>query len=385
MNHRENRSLLKPCGGLAIRLSKEKESLTGRELTRALFTRMFISLVLFTIILGTAFLIATFIITRFTWYKGDPLYEILHQIDLNKIPILLTCWIIGFMFIFFFHWKKTLQYIDTIVDASNQLVQVNDNLIQLPVELKQIENQMNQVKQEANRNAQLAKEAEQRKNDLIVYLAHDLKTPLTSVIGYLTLLRDEKEISEKLRDKYLAIALEKSERLEELINEFFEITRFNLSQIVLEKSRVNVTRMLEQISFEFEPMFAEKNLKCNLELKSDIELICDVDKMERVFDNLIRNAIHYSYENGTIKIEAIIKENGVEISFENEGNTIPKEKQSRIFEQFFRLDASRGTKSGGAGLGLAIAKEIVERHDGTISVFSENEVIRFQVFLPQAS
>ncbi|MFD2046601.1 sensor histidine kinase [Ornithinibacillus salinisoli] len=366
-------------------MSKEKNSPSGRELTKVIFTRMFISLVLFTVILGIVFLTATYIITRFTWYEGDFLYGILHQIDINKVPILLTCWVIGFILIFLLHWKKTLRYIDTVVEASNELVETNDNLIHLPVELKQVEDQMNQVKQEAIRNARFAKEAEQRKSDLIVYLAHDLKTPLTSVIGYLTLLRDEKEISEKLREKYLSISLEKAERLEDLINEFFEITRFNLSQLSLDQSRVNLTRMLEQITYEFQPMLATKNLECSLQMEPNIEIKCDVNKMERVFDNLIRNAINYSFENCTVKIVAEKKDDGVVVHFENRGNTISQEKQSRIFEQFYRLDVSRGTNTGGAGLGLAIAKEIVEKHQGSITVFSENETIRFTVFLPEAS
>jgi two-component system, OmpR family, sensor histidine kinase VanS len=363
-------------------LNKVKNSPSGAELTKVLFTRLFISITLFTVALIGFFLIGVFIITRFTWYRGDPLYEFLHLIDMNKIPIILLCWIIGFIFIFLHYWKKTLRYIDTIVEASNELIDTNDNLIHLPVELKQVEDQMNQLKQDAIRNARLAKEAEQRKNDLIVYLAHDLKTPLTSVIGYLTLLRDEKEISDKLREKYLSISLEKAERLEDLINEFFEITRFNLSKLTLEQNRVNLTRMLEQIVFEFEPMFETKHLQYSLQLDPNMEIICDVHKMQRVFDNLIRNAIHYSFEKGTVKILARKKNNGVEIHFENQGNTIPKEKQERIFEQFYRLDISRGTKTGGAGLGLAIAKQIVEKHQGTISVFSENEIIRFTVFLP---
>jgi two-component system sensor histidine kinase VanS len=265
------------------------------------------------------------------------------------------------------------------------LIQPSEDFIHLPSELKQVENRMNQIKQEATRNARLAKEAEQRKNDLIVYLAHDLKTPLTSVIGYLTLLRDEQQISEELREKYLSISLDKAERLEDLINEFFEITRFNLSHLTLEPSRINLTRMLEQISFEFNPLFAAKNLRCSLQVSSDVEIVCDVNKMERVFDNLIRNAINYSFENSSIEVSVDQKPNGVYVHFRNDGNTIPKEKLNRIFEQFYRLDTSRATKTGGAGLGLAIAKEIVELHHGTITAISENNKIEFVVYLPMLS
>ena len=216
----------------------------------------------------------------------------------------------------------------------------------------------------------------------MVYLAHDLKTPLTSVIGYLTLLRDEGEISPALREKYLSISLDKAERLEDLINEFFEITRFSLTSLTLELGRVNLTRMLEQLVYEFKPMFEEKGLECRLNAPSDFMMHMDVAKMQRVFDNLLKNAVNYSFEGGTIEIEAVPSEKEITLTVSNHGNTIPKEKLERIFEQFYRLDTARTSKSGGAGLGLAIAKEIVELHGGKITAFSEDEVIRFQVVVP---
>ncbi len=288
----------------------------------------------------------------------------------------------GFIIIFIYFWRKTLNYVDQIVDASRNLAPDKNEYIHLPSELKQVEERMNAIKQESIRNARLAKEAEQRKNDLLVYLAHDLKTPLTSVIGYLTLLRDEQQISEELQEKYLSITLDKAERLEELINEFFEITRFNLTQLSPEMSRINLTRMLEQITFEFNPLFAEKNLTCQLDIEDDLEISCDVNKMERVFDNLIRNAVNYSYENSPIIIQSKKDNDHLQLHFINNGPAIPKDKLSRIFEQFYRLDTARGTKTGGAGLGLAIVKEIVELHGGTISAQSEEEKVEFIVRLP---
>jgi two-component system sensor histidine kinase VanS len=237
--------------------------------------------------------------------------------------------------------------------------------------MRDVENELNLVREQALHSAAAAKEAEQRKNDLVVYLAHDLKTPLTSVIGYLTLLRDEPQISTELRSKYTGIALTKAERLEELINEFFDITRFNLTSLTLDEETVNLTRMLEQITYEFFPLFNEKNLTCAVNVTPDFEIRCDANKMERVFDNLIRNAVSYSFPASVIHIVVEQKTDAVTILFINDGNTIPKEKLDRIFERFYRVDKARSREMGGTGLGLAIAKEIVEAHGGAITITSQ--------------
>lgn len=364
-------------------MSKQGKRLIGSTLSRAVFTRFFITIVLFSISLIVLFFLAVVIASSFIWYDG-PLYRFLNFLYERAPFVIIASLILGYVLIFLYYWKKTLSYIDYVMDACNLLVADNEEMIRLPAELVQIEAQMNQIKQSAMRNAHLVKEAEQRKNDLVVYLAHDLKTPLTSVIGYLTLLKDEREISEELKGKYLSISLEKALRLEELINDFFEITRFNLSHLTLEISQVNLTRMLEQVIFEFKPIFAEKNLQCTLHIETDMVITCDVDKMERVFDNLLRNAFNYSFENSTVEIEVTRNTQYVCLKFKNHGNTIPKEKLKRIFEQFFRLDTSRTSKTGGSGLGLAIAKEIVEQHKGKIVAYSEENIIEFTIFLPNS-
>lgn len=294
-------------------------------------------------------------------------------------------WVIGDIIFFRKLIKEILSYIEVILKASKEIVNKDIEFIELPPELEEFEKQLNAVKRESDKNERLAREAEQRKNDLVVYLAHDLKTPLTSVIGYLTLLHDEKEISEELREKYLSIALTKAEHLEDLINEFFEITRFNLSHITLEYSKVNLTRFLEQLIYEFKPMLLDKNLECSLETEPDTMIRCDVSKMQRVFDNLLRNAINYSFENTKVRIVVTQNKENLNIKFINCGNTIPKDKLDRIFEQFYRLDTARSSRSGGAGLGLAIAKEIVQLHGGSITAQSENDVIEFEVILPLSS
>lgn len=268
--------------------------------------------------------------------------------------------------------------------------------ISLSSELLPLERRLNTVKHTIEKQKSDILTAEQRKNDLIMYLAHDLKTPLASVIGYLNLLRDEKEISDEVREKYLSISLSKAERLEELINEFFEIARFNLSDITLQYSRISLARLLEQILYEFEPMFKEKGLTAKLNIGEDVMLRCDADKIQRVFDNLLRNAVMYSYEGGEVEITVRRmpdrkyaqgemqsgEPQTVTVSVTNHGDPIPAEKLERIFEQFYRLDDARSTKNGGAGLGLAIAKQIAQLHGGSICAQSMEERTTFCVTLP---
>lgn len=189
---------------------------------------------------------------------------------------------------------------------------------------------LSDAKSKLMRSQTLLREETARKNDLVMYLAHDLKTPLASVIGYLTLLRDEQQISPELREKYLSITLDKAERLEDLINEFFEITRFNLSTVTLDYSSIDLVRLLEQLRFEFMPMLKEKSLTCTLCAPDALPIICDAGKMQRVFDNLLRNAVLYSYPDTEIVINAQLDGDSVSVSVVNRGNTIPEEKLRRF-------------------------------------------------------
>ncbi len=356
-----------------------------RALSFRILTRFFIAIMVYSVIMLILFLIAKEFFGQFIWHGNELLYLPLRLIDNNYIMFFALIFGFGYLVIFLYYWMKTLGYLENIINATEVIYKEKDQLIELPAELKEVENQMNQIRVDIGKKERAAKEAEQRKNDLVVYLAHDLKTPLTSVIGYLTLLRDEQQISQELREKYLSISLDKAERLEELINEFFEITRFNLTNLTLELTRVNLTRMLEQIVYEFKPQLMDKNLDCIIEAESNIMILCDVNKMQRVFDNLIRNAINYSFPDQTIKISVYVSEGDIQLSFLNRGNTIPAEKLERVFEQFYRLDTARTTKTGGAGLGLAIAREIVELHKGQISAYSQDEIIEFTIKLPYPS
>ena len=318
----------------------------------------------------------------FIWQPHEPLYRLLKALEDTAMFWGSGVVLLGVFLLTYRSISKPLDYLDEVIEAAEELAYPADTPIRLSPPLESIQDELNIVREGALRSAMYAKEAEQRKNDLIVYLAHDLKTPLTSVIGYLSLLRDEPQISPEMRAKYTGIALEKAERLEALINEFFEITRFNLTQLSLRLEEVNLTRLLEQVTFEFQPILAEKGLSLSLQFTPDVILACDPEKLERVFDNLLRNAVNYSNPNTPIGVTMLKEKDAVIVSVENQGRTIPQDKLDQIFEQFFRLDSSRSSSSGGAGLGLAIAKEIVERHNGIIRAQSAKERITFTVTLP---
>lgn len=363
-----------------------------RQLRTTLFLRTILLLITDAVLLfifSDLFLFGRFanfmvgILNRFIYHDYDRALEAYQLIFRNRLE---WFWLMGLFAVFlvsmWIYLRNFTKYFYEINRGIDALIEENPGEVILSPELSLTERKINHIRHTLEQRKSEAAVAEQRKNDLVVYLAHDLKTPLTSVIGYLTLLRDERKISEELREKYLSISLEKAERLEDLINEFFEITRFSLSSITLEYSSVNLTRLLEQLTYEFQPMLSEKNLTCSLEMERDMTLRCDVDQMQRVLDNLLRNAVNYSFEGGTIRIGAAQEGEDMKIRVSNRGNTIPKEKLERIFEQFYRLDSARSSRSGGAGLGLAIAKEIVELHQGTITARSEDERIEFEVTLP---
>lgn len=319
--------------------------------------------------------------TAVYWQPGI-IYSLLTFIS-NYLPFFVIAAVLaGWVVISHVFIGRSARNLEVLLAAAEDLAHPTEEPIQLPDGMKAAEDQMNLLREQAIRNARAARDAEQRKNDLVVYLAHDLKTPLTSVIGYLTLLREEPQISPELRARYTGVALDKAERLEELINEFFDITRFNLSNLELNEETVNLTRMLEQITFEFQPVLAEKNMRWSLDLAPEVQILCDPDKMERVFDNLFRNAVNYGYAASEIAVSLRQEPGGTVVEVRNHGKTIPPEKLGRIFEQFFRLDTARSTSTGGAGLGLAIAKEIVELHGGSITAESADEQIRFTVRLP---
>ncbi len=350
-------------------------------------------------VLTAAAIAIVFVLYRLLWKNrgGDFVLEILCKAGLSRETAVVIyqhyfrnatdiIWIaaVAIVFLimlrFFLNWFT--KYFTSINQGIDELLTEDDNVILLPPEMSATENTLNTVKRTLRQRKKAADEAEQRKNDLITYLAHDIHTPLTSVIGYISLLKESPDMPKDKADAYLDITLDKSLQLEKLINEFFEITKYNLQEITLDKRDTDIYYMLLQLTDEFYPVLKKHGNSIELNADENLSGRVDAEKLARVFGNILRNAVSYSYTDTPITISAAKNDENIVISVSSKGKTIPKEKLQSVFEKFFRADDARGTNTGGAGLGLAIAKEIVTLHGGEITAESENEITTFTVRIP---
>ena len=279
---------------------------------------------------------------------------------------------------------KVTRWMDQIGATVHQVVDETGEPVSLPRELSPLERDLRAIQSSLAAGRAQAKEAEQRRQDLVAFLAHDLKTPLTSVLGYLNLLHDDPGLTAEQRAKYTAIALDKANRLGELIGEFFDITRMDFAALGEKGELIQLSLLLEQLSDEFYPAFAEKDLTCKCDIAPRLTVRGNADKLARVFDNVLRNAVSYSAPGGEVEIWAAERAGWAEIAIRNQGLEIPEQELTNIFQKFYRLDQARSTRTGGAGLGLAIAREIVERHGGTIRAESDGRRTSFVIRLPLA-
>ena len=323
----------------------------------------------------------------FQWvYDFSPLlYSVAYHFFTSELLIVVTAitiWAIVVLILLYKLLKKVFSYVTALSKASDNLMNKDVEYVELPDELKEIENKMNALKLESLKNERAARENEQKKDELIVYLAHDIKTPLTSMIGYLSILDEIDDMPVSQRKKYVSIALNKSYKLEDLINELFDIARFNSEKIILEKEELNLNLMIEQIIDDFYPTLKELGKDIKLNTEENVKINADPDKLSRVFSNLIKNAINYSREESDIIVNIRKNVGSITVEVINKGKQIPKEKLERLFEKFYRADSSRTSKTGGSGLGLAIAKDIVELHNGTIKAVSDKDETTFCVELP---
>ena len=283
--------------------------------------------------------------------------------------------IIVFSVLFLLLQRKSLEYIRKLYEAM-QRISEGDLNTEVEVigddEFSSMAASLNQLAQDIRSLMDKEREAERSKNELITNVAHDLRAPLTSIIGYLELLSKGTAMPPEMEKKYIDIAYTKAKRLEKLIEELFGFTKMNCGKISMKVGQVDVIKLLGQLLEEFYPSFMEKNLV--YELRSNVPakvITADGNLLARLFDNLINNAIKYGAEGKRILVDVEADDAIVAVSVTNFGYVIPEKDLPLLFNKFYRVENSRSTATGGTGLGLAIAKNIVDMHGGDIQVTSD--------------
>ncbi|WP_238649654.1 sensor histidine kinase [Paenibacillus piscarius] len=249
-------------------------------------------------------------------------------------------------------------------------------------EFEDIAADLNLAKEKLQEAVERGDFAENSKDKLVLNLAHDLRTPLTSVLGYLDLVLKDSQLTEEQVKHYTMIAYTKSQRLEKLIDELFEITRVNYGLLTVEKLPLDLSQLLIQLNEELYPVLENNGLTARLEITPQLKLPGDGELLARVFENLLTNAVRYGKEGRFVDIRCQPDGDEAVVQIMNYGDRIPEEDLPFLFDMFFTGDRARTHQEGSTGLGLFIAKNIVEQHEGTISVQSDVVRTLFEVRLP---
>ena len=309
-------------------------------------------------------------------------------IKVQLIIILIILALVVFLLVFFALTHQVTGYITTILQGACKMADGDFSHridVRYQDEFSCIADSINRMADTVETMKKKEEEAEETKNELITNVAHDLRTPLTSIIGYIDIVNNMPDLSEKQRSEYLKITWEKARKLEKLINELFSFTKISYGGMPMRMEKIDVIKMLEQEADELYPTFKENELECLLETDADSCMImADGEQLVRVFDNLLGNAIKYGRYGKMIRIRTLTENTQIQIQIVNYGSVIPAENLPFLFEKFYKVDASRQPSSEGTGLGLAIAKSIVESHGGSISARSSFEGTVFEVVLPTA-
>lgn len=312
-----------------------------------------------------------------------PLFE---NVTINHMAIFIICVLIIFAALFVLISYDTIFYLKEIIIGIERMKN-GDMEFELRVEgedeLAVIANSINEMRVRIASENETKRLAEQTKDELITNVAHDLRTPLTSVIGYLDLVRQENILTPAQQKKYIGIAYDKAKSLETLIKDLFDYTRYNKDKVKIHQNILDLNEFMTQLVDEFYPSFTDKGLVCVQEFANESLIVYgDGELLARAIGNLMSNAIKYGADGKQIEIYTERHAGDAVIKVVNYGRIIPKEDLNKIFDKFYRVESSRSLKTGGTGLGLAIAKNIVELHDGKIRAESGLSGTTFQISLP---
>ena len=338
-------------------------------------------------------LVIVFLVTNLTMLgeyaaesgKEGSLLSIFYQPDTVIILLYVLIGILVFAMAFLLLQGRSMSYIAKISAAMRN---ISDGDLNTTVEVvgddefADMAANLNRMVEEIRELMDKERESERTKNELITNIAHDLRTPLTSIIGYLELLSNGASIDPDMQKKYIDVTYTKAKRLQKLIEDLFGFTKLNYGKISMRVSKVDIVKLLSQLLEEFYPTFMERGLAYELQSNVPSKVIkADGNLLARLFDNLINNAIKYGTEGKRILVKVHGTDTIVTVSVTNYGYVIPKEELPLLFDKFYRVEQSRSVNTGGTGLGLAIAKNIVDMHGGTIHVTSDLKGTVFTVKL----
>ena len=316
--------------------------------------------------------------------KLNRLAELLLAMNAAVVLVYVVSGILLFSVTFLLLQESSIRYISHISDAIQNISEGDLNTTIDVIgddEFSSMAANLNKMAEDIRQLMEKERESERTKNELITNVAHDLRTPLTSIIGYLELLAGNTRIDPEMQHKYIEIAYGKSKRLEKLIEDLFGFTKLNYGKMSMHVAQLDLVKLLGQLLEEAYPNFAEKNLSYDLQSNVPAKMIsADGNLLARLFDNLIGNAIKYGADGKRVLVQIFAGEEVVTVSVTNYGYVIPPDELPLIFNKFYRVERSRSSSTGGTGLGLAIAKEIVDMHGGTIGVTSDlNGTVKLQV------
>jgi len=339
-------------------------------------------------------LVVVFLVTNLTMIanyitdskeKIHPFFQMIAEFDIVMVILYVLFGIFIFSVTFLFLQEKTMRYIERLSDAVRN---ISDGDLNTTVEVvgddefSYIAENLNKMTADIRQLMDKERESERSKNELITNIAHDLRTPLTSIIGYLELLTSGTQLPPELERKYIEIAYSKTKRLEKLIEDLFGFTKMTYGKMAMHVGSVDIVKLLSQLLEEFYPSFADKNLSYEIQSNVPAKVItADGNLLARLFDNLIGNAIKYGADGKRVLVKVSAGEEIVTVSVTNYGYVIPEDELPMIFEKFYRVEQSRSTNTGGTGLGLAISKSIVDMHGGTITATSDLKGTVFTVKL----
>ncbi|MEE4564201.1 HAMP domain-containing sensor histidine kinase [Paenibacillus polymyxa] len=307
----------------------------------------------------------------------------------NFFPYLLTpLFMVIFIFTFLVLTRRIVRDLITL-EQGLQFISEGNLHYRVPVvrqdELGRVAHNINRMTERLEQQIVKEREIEKSKMELITGISHDLRTPLTSIIGYIELLRTDSYQDKDEYTRFVQNTYNKAIHLKKLLDDLFEYTRLTSVDTHLNLRRINLFQLLDQLLFEFEPIAQENGVYIVKDIgDSSIITSVDSDKMARAIDNLLMNALKYSLKPGGICIRLQATPEQITIEVENEGIPLTQDQKEKLFDRFYKVDHSRSSEGiqTGAGLGLSIARNIVELHQGTLTLNHTNNTFIFQLNLP---